>query len=151
MSQVNKPAHYQTESGMEAIDVIEAFLTPEEARGFRKGNALKYILRSGKKDSMKQDLQKALWYVNREVGNTTQSPSTETREEYFREGRKFRVTYSNQGDYPTGTIMSVYNGMFGILDDENWCPVDDKSLTCGRYHYHNGSLLMTIEFEPVED
>lgn len=69
MSQVNKPAHYQTESGMEAIDVIEAFLTPEEARGFRKGNSIKYILRAGKKDCKIQDLQKALWYLHREVAN----------------------------------------------------------------------------------
>ena len=63
MSQVNKPLHYQTASGMQPIDVIEAF-----DLGFNLGNAVKYILRAGKKDDRATDLAKALWYVNREIG-----------------------------------------------------------------------------------
>lgn len=60
---VDHPQHYQS-SGMEAIDVIEAFNL-----GFNLGNAIKYILRYGKKDPelAKQDLQKAVWYLNRET------------------------------------------------------------------------------------
>lgn len=63
---VNSPSHYRA-NGMEAIDVIEAFLTEEEARGYRKGNALKYLLRSGRKDAIDVDLKKLRWYVNREL------------------------------------------------------------------------------------
>ena len=63
MSKVDKPSHYQTESGMEAIDVIEAF-----ELGFNIGNSVKYLLRAGKKDCRTTDLSKALWYIQRELG-----------------------------------------------------------------------------------
>jgi len=63
MSQVNKPLHYQTEAGIEAIDVIEAF-----GLGFNLGNAAKYILRAGRKDNRAIDLAKALYYIKRELG-----------------------------------------------------------------------------------
>lgn len=63
---VNSPSHY-TSGGIECIDAIEAALTPEEARGFRKGNAMKYIWRAGKKGSYIEDLEKASWYLEREI------------------------------------------------------------------------------------
>jgi hypothetical protein len=60
---VNSPKHYQsTNSNMEVIDVIEAF-----DLNFRLGNCIKYILRAGKKGSESTDLQKALWYLKREI------------------------------------------------------------------------------------
>lgn len=37
-------SHYQTKS-MECIEVIRAALTPEEFRGYCKGNAIKYLYR----------------------------------------------------------------------------------------------------------
>jgi len=61
---VNKPSHYQLfPDGTQAIDVIKATLTPEEFRGYCKGNALKYRLRAGKKDALQQDIDKAETYV----------------------------------------------------------------------------------------
>lgn len=59
---VNHPSHYQTSSGMEVIDVIEAFNL-----NFRLGNCAKYILRAGHKDDILQDLKKAKWYLEREI------------------------------------------------------------------------------------
>lgn len=59
---VNHPAHYKSASGLEAIDVIEAFNLD-----FSLGNAVKYILRCGKKDSAIQELQKARWYIDRAI------------------------------------------------------------------------------------
>jgi hypothetical protein len=47
---------------MEAIDVIEAF-----SLGFRLGNAVKYILRAGRKGEAVEDLKKARWYLDREI------------------------------------------------------------------------------------
>lgn len=47
---------------MQSIDVIEAF-----ELGFHLGNAIKYILRAGKKGEREQDLQKAIWYLKREI------------------------------------------------------------------------------------
>lgn len=61
---VNHPTHYQSETGLEAIDVIEAFtfdLCGVEA--VCTGNALKYLCRWKKKDGLK-DLKKARWYLN---------------------------------------------------------------------------------------
>lgn len=61
---VNHPAHY-TKGGIECIDAIRAALTPEEFRGYCKGNALKYIWRNGKKapGTEVQDAEKAIWYL----------------------------------------------------------------------------------------
>lgn len=58
------PAYYKSSSGLESIQVIEAF-----GLGFCLGNAVKYILRAGKKDSAIDDLQKARWYIDREITN----------------------------------------------------------------------------------
>lgn len=61
--QVNSPAHYQS-GGMEVIDVIEAY-----GLGFNLGNTTKYILRAGRKDDATVDLEKAAWYLAREIAN----------------------------------------------------------------------------------
>lgn len=58
---VNNPAHYQTESGLEAIEVIEAFFEDN----YHLGNAFKYMARAGKKNNEREDIQKAIWYLNR--------------------------------------------------------------------------------------
>jgi len=62
---VNHPKHYGGENNpYEAIKVIEAW-----DANFNIGNVLKYISRCGKKDSAIQELEKALWYLNREIEN----------------------------------------------------------------------------------
>ena len=63
---INHPEHYLKESGFEVIDVIEAW-----DLSFSLGNALKYIARAGKKDpeKQKQDLEKAVWYIERTISN----------------------------------------------------------------------------------
>ena len=61
---VTHPSHYQTKSGLETIDVIEAFT--EDLTGIEAvdtGNAIKYICRWKKKNGL-QDLKKAQWYLN---------------------------------------------------------------------------------------
>ena len=58
---VNHPDHYQGNK-FEVIDIIEDY-----ELGFSLGNAIKYILRSDKKGARKQDLQKAIWYIQREI------------------------------------------------------------------------------------
>lgn len=67
MSNVNHPNHYQSETGLEVIDVIKAFtseLSGEEA--FCIGNAIKYICRYSKKNGV-EDLEKAKWYIDRAI------------------------------------------------------------------------------------
>lgn len=62
---VNQPAHY-TQGGVECIDAIRAALTPEEFRGFCKGNVLKYTWRERLKGG-DESLKKAEWYLKRLV------------------------------------------------------------------------------------
>ena len=60
---VNKPPHY-TGGGIETIDFIEA-----KDLNYRLGNVVKYVSRAGKKvgSNPVQDLEKALFYLNREI------------------------------------------------------------------------------------
>ncbi len=62
---VNKPEHYR-QGEIECIDAIESALTPEEFRGYCKGNALKYIWRERYKGG-DESLRKAQWYIDRAV------------------------------------------------------------------------------------
>lgn len=59
---INNPEHYKV-GGYEAIDVIKAKLTPEEYRGYCKGNVLKYLMRANYKGHHDQDIQKAEYYA----------------------------------------------------------------------------------------
>lgn len=60
---VNHPKHYN-QGTIEVIDYIE-----DKNLGFNLGNAVKYISRAGVKDPTKtlEDLEKACWYVKREI------------------------------------------------------------------------------------
>lgn len=62
---VNHPSHY-TDGKIEVIEFIE-----DKHLNYHRGNAIKYICRAGKKDPTKEieDLQKAIWYINREIKN----------------------------------------------------------------------------------
>ena len=59
---VNSPPHY-TKGGIETIDFIQAKLSPEEYRGYLRGNLLKYASRMGAKGE--DDAGKAAWYADR--------------------------------------------------------------------------------------
>lgn len=61
---VNHPEHYKV-GGIETIDFIKAKLTPEEFRGYLKGNVLKYASRAGHKNNAVEDAGKLAWYANR--------------------------------------------------------------------------------------
>lgn len=62
---VNHPPHYQSASGLEVIDVIDAFVDGIVGReASYKANAIKYILRYNSKNGA-EDLKKAIWYINR--------------------------------------------------------------------------------------
>jgi hypothetical protein len=58
---VNHPPHYTSHpSGVECIQITEHM-------GFNLGNALKYIWRADLKGSAVEDLEKAVFYINREL------------------------------------------------------------------------------------
>jgi hypothetical protein len=59
---VNSPSHYIFPGGVEVIQITEHL-------NFCKGNAVKYLTRSGRKaiaDEV-EDLKKAIWYIEREI------------------------------------------------------------------------------------
>ena len=60
---VNNPAHYK-KSDVECIDAISSALSPDEFKGYCKGNILKYVWRENHKGK-KEDLKKAQWYLNK--------------------------------------------------------------------------------------
>jgi hypothetical protein len=61
---VNHPSHYTAYKGLEIIDLTEQM-------NFNRGNAVKYIARAGLKnptrDAEIEDLEKAAWYIRREI------------------------------------------------------------------------------------
>ena len=58
--QVNHPSHYNR--GIEPIDIIECWRL-----NFSLGNVIKYVLRSPYKGREIEDLEKARWYIDREI------------------------------------------------------------------------------------
>lgn len=62
---VNHPAHYET-GKFECIDVMVETQGVEATQNFCVCNALKYVYRHKKKNGM-EDLQKAIWYLNKAV------------------------------------------------------------------------------------
>ena len=69
--EVKNPMHY-TVGGYEALDVIKAKLSPEEYRGYCKGNILKYIMRSNYKGHHDTDCDKAQYYAQ-ELSNALET------------------------------------------------------------------------------
>lgn len=67
---VNHPSHYTMYHGLEIIDLTEQM-------NFNKGNAVKYIARAGFKGGPEkevEDLEKAQWYISRELERIKQNP-----------------------------------------------------------------------------
>jgi len=58
---VNHPPHYtQHPSGVECIEIVEWF-------GFNLGNVIKYVWRADEKHNTLEDLEKAEFYLKREI------------------------------------------------------------------------------------
>ena len=64
---VNHPPHYNA-GKIEAIGAIEDW-----DLGFHDGNALKYIARHKYKGNSVQDIEKAIWYLERHLNNLKKS------------------------------------------------------------------------------
>ena len=71
---VEQPKHYNT-GKVECIEAIEESMSPEEFKGYLKGNVLKYVWRYRYKGKPVEDLRKARWYlealIKHEAGITT--------------------------------------------------------------------------------
>lgn len=66
---VNHPPHYRSHpSGVECIQITEYF-------NFCIGNAVKYLWRADEKGNAVEDLQKAAWYIEREIARRSAADS----------------------------------------------------------------------------
>ncbi len=63
---VNHPAHYKV-GGIETIDFIEA-----KSLNYHLGNVVKYVTRADHKGDRLENLEKARWYLDREIGNLSE-------------------------------------------------------------------------------
>ena len=61
---VNNPSHYNT-GKIECIEAIRESMSPEEFKGYLKGNTMKYLWRYDYKSKPVEDLKKAQWYLAR--------------------------------------------------------------------------------------
>jgi hypothetical protein len=103
---VDHPDHYQADDGMEVIDIIEAFNLD-----FHTGNAIKYILRAGKKGDAVEDYNKAIWYLERKVAK-------EEQDFYYK---------NNQPEFDFGDTSPREE-----IDWDNWFEDDDRMDIIGR-------------------
>lgn len=82
MNPINHPDHYGGESSpFETIKIIEALGWGDD---FCLGNALKYIMRAGKKSGvgMTEDLKKAIWYLKRVLDRPAEVKAPEAPPEH---------------------------------------------------------------------
>lgn len=61
---VNHPQHYNS-GGIECIDAMVAAFGKEEVGAFCKLNAFKYLWRCEHKGTYLEDINKAIWYLNK--------------------------------------------------------------------------------------
>lgn len=80
---VNHPEHYISESGIETIDVIEAFTkdVKDPFEAYCTGNIIKYICRWPNKNGV-EDLKKARWYLDKLIEHV-EDPCLKAIDELF--------------------------------------------------------------------
>ena len=84
---VNHPDHYKTKTGLETIDVIEAFTF--DLKGIEAtdtGNVLKYMCRWKSKNGL-EDLKKAQWYLNHLINHVEK---LEKENDNYEENRNYK-------------------------------------------------------------
>lgn len=108
---VNHPAHYNA-GGIECIDALEAAtIGLEGIEAFCTANAIKYLWRWKRKNG-EEDLQKAIWYINRIIDRAGEPP----------EERKglFNMTENKHGFMPKQEITIGGIAFTIIQTAESW-------------------------------
>lgn len=121
---VNHPEHYISDSGIEVIDVIEAFTS--DLKGIEAtdtGNIIKYICRWKHKNEL-EDLKKAQWYLNHLIkkveGNLpSKSPCNNALKHFecmpIKEGDELRFLFNNKKD-----AAEFYDEVFEFLMEDDF-------------------------------
>lgn len=117
IDEVNNPQHYN-QNGIEVIDVIETY-TPDNPR---LANVLKYVCRHSYKGKPLEDLEKAKWYLDREINK---------RREELGEGKRieqtFVVTSSDRIAGDTDASRRVKAKYYMFDEDEALCSCNNAA------------------------
>ena len=81
-------SHYKDMGEFQPWDVLRAWLTPEEYKGWMKGNALVYLAREGKKGGI-VDIEKAMHTLSKLVEVESPAPVVERSGRQERPKRKY--------------------------------------------------------------
>jgi len=101
---VNHPKHYKNHpSGVECIELAEHL-------NFNRGNALKYVWRHSLKNASKEDLQKAAWYIKREIARE----AIIDPKEYAKPQSNFEAVYDTLYEYYFAYAQCEF---IGFIDD----------------------------------
>lgn len=116
---VNHPEHYtKNPSGIECIEITQWM-------NFNLGNVVKYIWRCDEKEGRLQDLQKALWYLNKEIeleigkkihifGDKYKN-KIEEKPKILKNKSPIFYHYSFEGNHPKGLSL----GIAKLIDERN--------------------------------
>lgn len=120
---VSHPDHYQSETGMEVIDVIEAFTF--DLKGIEAtdtGNIIKYACRWKKKNGI-QDLEKILWYTQHLIDHLKKMEA-ENKEQAFSQ----KCKCSHGASLNSKILLKIADDLFafGIPDTNTTEKENDK-------------------------
>ena len=65
---VGRPYHY-TAGGIECIDAMGEAFGQDDLKAFCRLNAFKYLWRAKNKKTETQDIEKAIWYLRKSIGD----------------------------------------------------------------------------------
>jgi len=65
---VERPKHYSKDGTIECIDAMKAAFGEESVKTYARVNAFKYIWRAHEKGNEEEDINKAIWYLRRSIG-----------------------------------------------------------------------------------
>lgn len=129
---VNHPTHYISPSGLEVIDVIEAFTSDLAGMdAVCTANAIKYILRWKHKNGV-EDLKKARWYIDRLISLRTPFDEEEEEDDKYEDvttisdgyGRTWKFKNPSRAYSVADQLLSLmkekdgYNEAFGPLHSQ---------------------------------
>lgn len=133
---VNHPEHYN-HNGIETIDVIEAWLTPEQFKGCLAGNVIKYVSRWQDKNGL-EDLKKAKWYLEKLISklDIPEKVGESEKEEDLRTGT--RIPLPEECKISVADILAVMNDIDDndliLRDIQNICSIISDLYDCLYLH-----------------
>lgn len=119
---VSHPPHYQSQAGLEVIDVIKAFTA--DLKGIEAtdtGNIIKYICRWKHKNGL-EDLKKARWYLDHLINVVDGNSNTEYKP-------NVTIVKTKECEYETSTHPYGYKACLGTKE-KDLCPGYNN---CDRY------------------